>query len=296
MKTICAGVLEVAYLEHGPEDGWHVVLSHGFPFDIHAFDEVGPILAAHGARIVTPYLRGFGATRFRSETTMRSGQQAALGSDIIALLDALGWETAILAGYDWGGLASCVASALWPERVTGLISLAGYDIIDVAHMSECEPPSLEHAMWYQHMFQTERGRDCLTKYRRELCRMLWSQWSPTWNFDDAVFERTASSFDNPDFVDVVVHSYRFAFGLAAGDPAFIPLEEKLARRPTITVPSITLDGARDTLKPGGTAHQARMFTGQHEHRTVDVGHNLPQEAPAEFADAVLAVRHWTDTI
>jgi len=192
-------------------------------------------------------------------------------------------------------LASCVASALWPERVTGLISLAGYDIIDVAQLLECEPPSQEHAVWYQHMFQTERVRKCLTKYRRELCRMLWSQWSPTWNFDDAVFERTAPSFDNPYFVDVVVHAYRFHFGLAAGDPALIPLEEKLARRPTITVPSITLDGARDTLKPEGTAHHARMFTGQHQHRTVEVGHNLPQEAPAEFADAILAVRHWTDT-
>ena len=290
METIRAGLLEVAYLELGPTNGWPVVLSHGFPFDVHAFDEVGPILADQGAHVIIPYLRGFGPTRFLSERTMRSGQQAALGSDVVALLDALGWGSAILAGYDWGGLASCVASALWPERVSGLVSLAGYDIIDVAHMVECEPPSLEHAVWYQHMFQTERGRDCLARHRRELCRMLWSQWSPTWNFSDATFERTAPSFDNPDSVDIVVHSYRYGFGLAAGDPALESLEERLARRPKITVPAMTLDGARDTLKPGGTAHHASMFSGQHEHRTIEVGHNLPQEASADFADAILTVK------
>lgn len=295
MKTVRAGALETAYLELGPADGWPVLLSHGFPFDVHAFDEVGPILADRGAHVVVPYLRGFGPTRFLAAATMRSGQQAALGSDIVALLDALGWERALLAGYDWGGLASCAASALWPERASGLVALAGYDIIDVAHMLRSGPPSLEHAIWYQHLFQTERGRDCLAGHRRALCRLLWSQWSPGWDFDEATFERTAPSFDNPDFVDIVIHAYRFAFGLAAGDPALAPLEQRLARRPRIAVPALTLDGARDALKPGGTADHARMFSGRHEHRTVDAGHNLPQEAPAAFADAVLAVRGWAGT-
>jgi len=242
-----------------------------------------------------PYLRGFGPTRFRSADTKRSGQQAALGRDLIDLLDALGVHRAILAGYDWGGLASCVASALWPERVTGLVSYAGYDIIDVERLGHAFAPSLEQVLWYQNLFQLERGRECLTEYRRELCRILWEQWSPGWTFDDATFERTASSFDNPDFVDVVIHCYRFCFGLAAGDPALASLEARLALKPKITVPAVTLDGLRDPLKPGGTADHAAMFTARHEHRVVDCGHNLPWEAPDDFADAVLTVREWTAT-
>lgn len=293
VKTVAAGVLAMGYLEDGPADGWPVVLAHGFPFDVHAYDGVAPLLAARGARVVRPYLRGFGPTRFLSAATPRSGQQAALGSDVIALLDALRLETAILAGYDWGGLSSCVASALWPERVAGLVSLASYDVVDIERQKRAHDPSTEHTVWYQHLFQTERGRECLATHRRELCRMLWRQWSPTWRFDDATFERTAASFDNPDFVDVVIHHYRHGFGLAAGDPAYEALERRLAGRPKIAVPAVTLDGASDTLKPGGTAAQAGMFTARHEHRVIDAGHNLPQEAPAAFADAVLAVRAWS---
>jgi pimeloyl-ACP methyl ester carboxylesterase len=223
---------------------------------------------------------------------MRSGQQAALGSDLIGLLDALGIERAILAGYDWGGLASCVAAALWPERVAGLVSLASYDVIDVERMRHPFSPALESVMWYQHLFQTERGREGLATHRRALCRLLWQQWSPNWKFDDATFERTAHSFDNPDFVD----SYRFDFGLAAGDPTYDDLEARLRRKPKILVPAVTLDGEDDPLKPGGTADQAGMFTGPHEHWTIAAGHNLPQESPSAFADAIKAVRRMsTDT-
>ncbi len=292
MKTVDAGALAMSYLEDGPPGGWPVILAHGFPFDVHAYDEVVPLLTAQGARVIRPWLRGFGPTRFLSAATPRSGQQAALGSDLAELLGALRLETALLAGYDWGGLASCVASALWPGRVAGLVSLASYDIIDISRQQHAFGPALEHAFWYQHLFQTERGRQCLAGHRRELCRMLWQQWSPHWRFDESVFARTAASFDNPDFVDVVIHAYRHGFGLAAGDPAYQELEERLARRPRITVPAVTLDGASDTLKPGGTADQAGMFTARHEHRVIDAGHNLPQEAPAAFADAVLTVRRW----
>lgn len=286
---IDAGVLSVAYLEDGPPDGRPVILSHGFPYDVHAYDQVVPVLTAEGVRVIRPYLRGFGPTRFRSGDTIRSGQQAALGSDLIALADALRLDRPILAGYDWGGLASCVAAALWPERVAGLVSMAGYDIIDVERQRHAFGPAVEHAVWYQHLFQTERGRESLAAHRRELCRMLWRQWSPRWEFDDATFDRTAPSFDNPDFVDVVIHAYRHALGQAAGDPAYDDLEARLATRPKITVPAVTLDGATDILKPGGTADHAPMFVAAHRHRLVDSGHNLPQEAPQAFADAVLSI-------
>lgn len=293
VQQVTAGPLEIAFVENGPADGWPVVLSHGFPYDVHAYDEVAPLLAERGARVIRPYLRGFGPTRFRSSGAMRTGQQAALGADVVALLDALGLDRAILGGYDWGGLASCVTAALWPERVSGLVSMAGYDVIDVQAMRSAVDPSLERVMWYQHLFQTERGRDCLERSRRELCRILWSEWSPSWHFDDATFARTATSFENPDFVDVVIHSYRFDFGLAAGDPELDHLERRLAEQPPITVPAVTLDGAEDPLKPGGTASHARHFTGRHEHRTVACGHNLPWEAPEAFADAVLTVAGWS---
>lgn len=292
MRTVTTDTLEIACLEFGSADGWPVVLSHGFPYDPHAYDEVASRLAEAGARVVVPYLRGFGPTRFLSDATMRSGEQAALGKDLVDLLDALGIERAILAGYDWGGVASCVASALWPERVTALVSYAGYDVVDVERNGHAYPPSLELAVWYQHLFQHERGRECLSRHRRELCRILWQQWSPTWAFDDETFERTAASFDNPDFVDVVIHAYRFCFGLVAGDPALAALEARLAEKPPITVPAITLDGTQDPLKPGGTADHAPMFKGRHEHRVVQCGHNLPWEAPRDFADAILTVRAW----
>ncbi|BBH70792.1 alpha/beta hydrolase [Actinoplanes sp. OR16] len=289
-RRVDAGVLSIAYVEDGPSQGWPVVLSHGFPYDIHAYDDVVPALVDRGARVLRPYHRGFGPTRFRSAETMRSGQQAALGSDLIALVEALGLERPILAGYDWGGLASCVAAALWPERVGGLVSMAGYDIIDIARQRHGFEPGIEHTVWYQHLFQTGRGRESLSAHRRDLCRMLWRQWSPRWAFDEAAFARTAASFDNPDFVDVVIHAYRHALGQVAGDPAYDDLEARLAARPKITVPAVTLDGADDPLKPGGTADHAPMFVSGHEHRVIEAGHNLPQEAPAAFADAVLTVR------
>ncbi len=242
--------------------------------------------------MIVPYLRGFGPTRFLSPDTPRSGQQAALGLDLLSLMDALEIRTAILGGYDWGGLASCVVAALWPERVTGLVSLASYDILDLRRLREAYPLALEHAVWYQHLFQSERGKAGLTQYRQELCRLLWTQWCPNWHFDDATFERTVTSFENEDFVDVVLHSYRFALGHAAGDPALQALESRLAERPKIAVPAVTLDGLSDTLKPGGTADQAGMFTNKHEHRRIQAGHNLPQEAPDAFVEALLTVRDW----
>ncbi|KAM5349939.1 hypothetical protein ACJ41O_006444 [Fusarium nematophilum] len=224
---------------------------------------------------------------------MRTGQQAALGSDVIALLDALGIQKAIVAGFDWGGVASCVTAALWPERVVGLVSYAGYDIVDRAGQgSTPNAPSLEYVQWYQHLFQHERGRACLAQHRRDLCRLLWQQWSPTFSFSDSFFEQTAASFDNPDFVDIVIHAYRFCFGSEEGDPILQPLENKLASKPKISVPSITLDGLQDPLKPGGTAGHSVMFSGRHERREADVGHAFPMEAPDAFADAILSIHEW----
>jgi len=293
MKEIDTAVLRIAYLEYGPADGWPVILSHGFPYDVHAFDEVAPTLADRGARVVVPYARGFGPTRFLSDAVMRSGQQAARGGDLVALADALGLERPILGGFDWGGNASCVAAALWPERIGGLVSYASYDIIHASEQRRPATPSLERTCWYQHLFQTERGRECLVQHRRDLCRLLWREWSPGAEFDDATFERTAASFDNPDFVDVVIHCYRHVFGLEAGDPALQPIEDRLAGRPPITIPAVTLDGSLDPLKPGGTADHAHMFRARHEHRVIAAGHDLPQQQPQAFAAAVLTVRGWS---
>jgi len=292
VKSVQTAVLRIAYVEHGPSDGWPVILSHGFPYDVHAFDEVAPILAQKGARVLMPFTRGFGPTGFISNDASRSGQQAARGSDIVQFADALGLEGPILGGFDWGGNASCVAAALWPDRIGGLVSYAGYDVIDVSAQRHASAPSLERVAWYQHLFQTERGRECLSAHRRDLCRILWSEWSPGWHFDDATFARSAVSFDNPDFVDIVIHCYRWAFGLEPGDHAMQPLEDRLAGKPVVTVPTVTIDGTTDPLKPGGTAHHAPMFVGPHEHRVVDAGHNLPQQAPEAFADAVIRVQGW----
>ena len=292
LSSVTTPSLVIAYREYGPGHGWPAILSHGFPYDIHAFDATATILARAGARVIVPYARGFGTTQFGASAIMRSGQQAARAGDIIALADALGLERPILGGFDWGGNASCAAAALWPARIGGLVSYAGYDIIDVAQQRQPAAPALEQVFWYQHLFQTERGRACLADHRRDLCRMLWRAWSPTWQFDEATFARSAAAFDNPDFVDVVIHCYRWSFGLAAGDPAVQALEDRLARRPPITVPSVTLDGTADPLKPGGTADHAPMFTGRHAHHVIDAGHNLPQEQPRAFADAVLCVHAW----
>jgi pimeloyl-ACP methyl ester carboxylesterase len=291
IQFIDAGVLRVAYAESGAPDGWPVVLLHGFPYDIHAYDSVAPALAAQGARVIVPYLRGFGPTRFLAPDTLRSGQQAALGTDLLALLDALGIATAVLAGYDWGGRAACVVAALWPERVRGLVSYNSYNIQNVAKSAEPGTPENEYGIWYQYYFHSERGRAGLLKDRRAFCRLLWRLWSPTWRFDDATFEQSAAAFDNPDFVEVVIHSYRHRFGLVAGDPALETLEARLAAQPKITVAAVTLDGADDGIRPGGTAAHAARFTGRHEHRVIaDAGHNFPQEAPDAFVDAILTVR------
>jgi pimeloyl-ACP methyl ester carboxylesterase len=290
--TIDAGVLNVTYVESGPADGWPVVLLHGFPYDIHAYDTVSEILAAKGARVIVPYLRGYGPTRFLSPDTPRSGQQGALGADLLALLDALGIETATVAGYDWGGRAACVVSALWPERVRGLVSFNSYNIQNIARSGEPAAPEDEHRFWYQFYFHSERGRAGLTKDRHGLCKLLWKLWSPKWEFDDATYDRTAKAFDNPDFVDVVIQSYRHRFALAPGDPAYEEIEQRLAAQPRITVPSITIDGNADGVAgPVGTARAASRFTGPHEHRIFDgIGHNVPQEAPEKFAEAILDVK------
>ena len=286
-----AGVLEVAWHDAGPRDGPAVVLLHGFPYSIQAYADVVPRLVAAGCRTIVPELRGYGATRFLDASTPRSGEQAVLGADLLALLDALALPRAVLAGYDWGGRAACVVAALWPERCGGLVSCNGYNIQDIAASASPAPPEQEHRYWYQYYLHGARGRKGLEQNRRAFCRLLWSLWSPTWRFDDATWEASAVAFDNPDFVDVVVHSYRHRYGLVPGDPAVATIEARLAQRPVITVPSITLDGADDgvTGPSDGTRHGHR-FTRPHAHRVIEgVGHDVPQEAPAAFADAVLGL-------
>jgi pimeloyl-ACP methyl ester carboxylesterase len=297
LKQIDAGVLTVTYEETGDPAGWPAVLLHGFPYDIHSYTDVAPLLAARGARGIAPYLRGYGPTRFRSKDTPRSGEQAALGHDLLALLDALQIESAVLGGYDWGGRAACVVAALRPDRVQGLVSVNGYNIQDIARSSEPAAPEAELRYWYQYYFHGERGRLGLERNRREFCRLLWRLWSPEWRFDDATYDRSAAAFDNPDFVDVVIHSYRHRYALVAGDPDLADIERRLAAQPPITVPTVTLDGDADgVMAIGGTAGHAARFTGRHEHRVVSpgIGHNLPQEAPDAFADAVLTVKAWAD--
>src|SRR3984957_11484488 len=289
LRHIEAGVLDVAYFEAGPADGPAVMLLHGFPYDIHSYVDVAPLLDAKGCRVIVPYLRGYGPTRFLDQTTPRSGEQAAIGADLIALMDALGVSRAVVAGYDWGGRAASVAAALWPNRCTGLVSVNGYLIQDIAKAMVPAKPEREVPLWYQYYFQLERGRAGLAANRREIARILWRQWSPNWHFDDAAFERTAAAHDNPDYVDVVIHSYRHRFGLAAGDPQYADIQRRLAALPPITVPAITLDGEGDgvALATDGTA-SAPKFTGPRIHRVVpQAGHNLPQEEPEVFARAVL---------
>ena len=291
LSHIDAGVLNIAYHQAGPASGPPVLLMHGFPYDIHAYAEVVPLLAAQGCRVVVPYLRGFGATRFLSADTPRSGEQAALGADLLALLDALQIPRAVLAGYDWGGRAACVVAALWPARCAGLVSVNSYNIQDIARAMLPDTPENERSLWYQYYFHSERGRVGLAKDRRALCRLLWQGWSPTWHFDDTTFERSASAFDNPDFVEVVIHSYRHRFGLVPGDPALAEIERALARQPAITVPTLTFDGADDGVRPpAAAALHGHRFGGPRSHTVVPgVGHNLPQEVPQLFADAVMAL-------
>lgn len=291
LVRVPAGVLEVACLEHGPASGAPVVLLHGFPYDVHAFDEAAAQLAAAGLRVIVPYLRGYGPTRFLSAATPRSGEQAALGHDLLALMDALALPRAVLAGYDWGGRAACVVAALWPERVAGLVTGGGYNIHHVPSALQPAAPEDESRFWYQYYFHSERGRAGLAQNRAALARLLWRQWSPNWTFSEETFRRSAASFDNPDFVEVVLHSYRVRYGLVPGDPAVAATEARLRERPPITVPTIALEGGADgVIRPETSAGHARHFSGPYERRVLPgVGHNHPQEAAAEFARAVMDV-------
>ena len=288
LTHIEAGVLDIACHITGPADGPPVFLMHGFPYDIHSYAEVAPALAVRGCRVYVPYLRGFGPTRFLREDTPRSGEQAALGHDLKQLMDALQVERAVLAGYDWGGRAACVVAALWPERCAGLLSFNSYNIQNIAQAMTPDTPRNELSLWYQYYFHSERGRRGLAQDRRGICRLLWQLWSPTWRFDEATFERSAAAFDNPDFVDVVIHSYRHRFGLVPGDSALAGIEAALALQPPITVPTLTFDGADDGVRPPAAASlHAPRFTGPRTHAVVPgVGHNMPQELPGVFADAV----------
>jgi pimeloyl-ACP methyl ester carboxylesterase len=289
LKRIRTSVLDVAYEESGAADGMPVFLMHGWPYDPRCYDAVIAPLCAAGARVIVPYLRGFGPTRFLNATTPRSGQQAALGNDLRELMDALAVDRAVLAGYDWGGRGACIVAALWPERVRGLVTVNAYNIQNILGAGKPAAAAQEHRLWYQWYFQMERGRAGIETNRRELCRLLWRLWSPHWSFDDATFQRSAASFDNPDFVAVTVHSYRHRYGNAAGDPTLEEIERRLAQQPKITVQTIALQGEADGVHPPeSSAHHAAFFAGRYERRVLPrIGHNPPQEDPASFVAAVL---------
>jgi pimeloyl-ACP methyl ester carboxylesterase len=288
VRQIQAGVLDVGYVDAGPADGPAVVLLHGWPYDIHSYAEVAPRLVADGCRVIVPYLRGHGTTRFLSERTARNGEQAALAVDALALIDALGIGCAVLAGFDWGARSADIVAALWPERVTGLVSVSGYLIGSQKAGAVPLTPDAEYQWWYQYYFATERGRAGYDRYRREFARLIWRTASPRWNFDDAVFDRTAQAFDNPDHVAIVIDNYRWRLGLADGEPEHAALEEQLATGPVITVPAITLEGDANGAPHPEPRDYATKFSGPYSHRTIPggVGHNLPQEAPEAFADAI----------
>jgi pimeloyl-ACP methyl ester carboxylesterase len=291
LKQIDAGTLNVGYAEAGPPDGAPVLLLHGWPYDIHSFVDVAPLLASAGYRVIVPYLRGYGATRFLSNDAIRSGQPSAIASDTIALMDALRIEKAILAGFDWGARTVNIISALWPERCRATVSVSGYLIGSQEAGKMPLPPKAELEWWYQFYFVTERGRLGYEKYRREFAKLIWQLASPKWQFDDAAFDRTAAAFDNPDHVAIVIHNYRWRLGLAEGEPKYAELETQLARFPVITVPTITLQGDADGAPRPDPSFYAKKFSSRYEHRHIagGVGHNLPQEAPRAFAQAVADV-------
>ncbi|WP_444950642.1 alpha/beta fold hydrolase [Micromonospora ureilytica] len=291
LRQIEAGVLNVGYVDAGPPDGVPVILLHGWPYDIHSFADVVPLLTAAGHRVVVPYLRGYGTTRFLSDDAMRNGEPAAMGLDLIALMDALKIDTAKLAGFDWGARTADVVAALWPERCRGLVSVSGYLIASQESGKAPLPPKAELAWWYQYYFATERGREGYDKNRRAFNKLIWHTASPKWTFDDATYDRSAASFENPDHVDIVIHNYRWRLALADGEAQYDEIEKRLATQPKITVPSISMEGDANGAPHVEPTVYAKQFTGQYEHRTVGggVGHNLPQEAPQAFADAVLEV-------
>jgi len=293
LRHIDAGVLNVAYVDAGPADGPVVVLLHGWPYDIHAFAEVTPILTAAGYRVVVPYLRGYGGTRFLSDATPRNGQQSALAHDVIDLMDALHIDKAIVAGFDWGARTANIVAALWPERCTALVSVSGYLIGNQEAGKNPLPPKAEQQWWYQFYFATERGRRGYEKNRRDFAKFIWQLASPKWNFDEATFERSADAFDNPDHVGIVIDNYRWRLGLATGEAKFDALEKFLASAPNIAVPTITLEGDANGAPHPEPGAYARKFTGKYAHRTIGrgIGHNLPQEAPRAFAQAIIDVGH-----
>jgi pimeloyl-ACP methyl ester carboxylesterase len=291
VSQIDAGPLDVGYLDRGPADGPAVLLLHGWPYDVHSYLEVVPALVAVGHRVIVPYLRGFGTTRFLKDSTVRSGEQAALAHDAVALLDALGIEKAVIGGFDWGARTADIVAALWPERCSGLVSVSGYLIGSQAAGALPLPPEAELQWWYQYYFATERGRAGYQTYRREFAKLIWRTASPRWDFDDATFARTAASFDNPDHVAIVIHNYRWRLGLADGEGEYLEVEKRLAEGLVISVPTITLEGDANGAPHPPPESYAAKFAGPYSHRTIagGVGHNLPQEAPEAFARAILEV-------
>jgi pimeloyl-ACP methyl ester carboxylesterase len=294
LKQIDAGVLSISYVEAGPASGKPVILLHGWPYDIHSFVDVAPLLMAKGYRIIVPFLRGYGPTRFLSPDTFRNGQPAALAVDVTALMDGLKIDTAILAGFDWGGRSADIIAALWPERCKALVSVSGYLIGSQELGKTPLPPKNELEWWYQYYFATERGRAGYDKYRHDFAKLIWQLASPKWKFNDATFERSAASFDNPDHVSIVIHNYRWRLGVAEGEAKYDDLEKRLAEFPPITVPTITLEGdANGAPHPEPSAY-AKKFSGRYSHRIIKggIGHNLPQEAPRAFAQAVVDVDRY----
>jgi pimeloyl-ACP methyl ester carboxylesterase len=291
MKQIDAGLLNIGYAEAGPANGPAVILLHGWPYDIHSFVDVAPLLASAGYRVIVPHLRGYGSTRFLSSETLRNGQQSVVALDIIALMDALKIEKAIIAGFDWGARTADIVAALWPERCKALVSVSGYLIGSQAAGKTPLPPKAEFQWWYQFYFATERGEDGYEKYRREFAKLIWQLASPQWAFDDATFDQSAASFDNPDHVKIVIHNYRWRLGLAEGEPKYDELEKRLADGPVIAVPTITLEGDANGAPHPDASSYARKFSGKYAHRIIPggVGHNLPQEAPQAFAQAIVDV-------
>jgi pimeloyl-ACP methyl ester carboxylesterase len=291
LKQIDAGLLNVGYAEAGPADGPVVILLHGWPYDIHSFVDVAPLLAAKGYRVIVPHLRGHGTTRFLSNTTIRNGQQSVVAVDIIALMDALKIKKAVLAGFDWGARTACIIAALWPERCKALVSVSGYLMTNLEASKHPLPPKAEQAWWYQYYFATERGRAGYDQYRHDFAKLIWETASPKWNIDAATFDRSAASLGNPDHVSIVIHNYRWRLGLAAGEPQYDELEKRLSGSPVINVPTITLEGDANGAPHPDPASYRNKFAGKYTHRTITggIGHNLPQEAPQAFADAIVEV-------
>jgi pimeloyl-ACP methyl ester carboxylesterase len=291
LKQIDAGLLNVGYAEAGPADGPPVILLHGWPYDIHSYVDVAPLLASAGYRVIVPYLRGYGTTRFLSNETLRNGQQSVVAVDVIALIDALKIEKATLAGFDWGARTACIVAALWPERCKALVSVSGYLIGSQEAGKMPLPPKAELEWWYQYYFATERGRAGYDKYRHDFSKLIWQLASPKWSFDDATFDRSAAAFDNPDHVGIVIHNYRWRLAMAEGEPKYDDLEKRLAAAPVIAVPTITLEGDANGAPHPDPSSYANKFSGKYAHRLVKdgVGHNLPQEAPQAFAQAVVDV-------